>query len=101
MTTFNIGDWRNLTVNTITNLFLYGQLTTPKEIFDRIVPSNTGSTVVQLDMASFMSSGPGRYAVPALAPFVKSFLSANGSLPAALRGVTGSLTVQLNLFTDI
>jgi hypothetical protein len=43
-------------------------------------------------MASFMSTGPGRYALPSLAPFVQRFFG--GGLPSALQGITGTYTVQ-------
>src|SRR4051812_24826554 len=88
-------DWTKLTEDVVTNLLLYGQDTTPKEIFDRIVPSNgAGPTIVTLDMASFMSTGPGRFALPSLAPFVQKFFGSNGGLPPALRGITGTYNVQ-------
>src|SRR6516162_5707369 len=70
---FNLGSWQNLDNDTMTNLFLYGDKTTPQEIFDRIRSPDTPPTVVQLDMNPFMTDGPGRYAKASLAPFVTKF----------------------------
>ena len=80
MATFNVADWSNLTVDAVTNLLLDGQLTTPKEIFDRIVPS-IGPTEVVLDMAALMSTGPGRYALPSQAPFVQITVTVHLTFP--------------------
>jgi hypothetical protein len=97
MPPFNIGDWRNLTPDVITSLFLYGQLKPPTEIFDRITSS--GPATVTLDAGAFMTSGPGRYATPALAPFVKQFFAwvqdpTHNQLPASLQNLSGTYSVQ-------
>ena len=83
MTKFPIGDWRNLTVDAVTNLLLYGQLTTLPNIFDRIVTPLPAATV-ELDADAFMSSGPRRFALPSLAPFVRKFFGFDGGLHTAL-----------------
>ena len=48
MTTFPIGDWRNLTADAVTNLLLHGQLITPPNIFDGIV-TPLPAAIVELD----------------------------------------------------
>lgn len=37
--TINLGNWSNLNVDTITNLYLYGQTSTPITYTDRIRPT--------------------------------------------------------------
>src|SRR3981189_37420 len=94
---FIIGDWRNLDIDTMTNLFLYGDKQTPPEVFGRIRAANTPPTSVQLDQQSFMDTGPGRYAKASMAPFVRNFFGffngLSGTLPTALQNLQGSYTV--------
>lgn len=54
MTTFNIGNWANLTPDVMTSIFLYGQTTPPKEIFDRV--TTHGPDTLILDKNSFNST---------------------------------------------
>jgi hypothetical protein len=96
---YALGSWQNLTPDVMTNLFLYGQLTTPPEIFDRITHDvgTASDTTVQLDMFSFMSTGPGRYALPSLAPFVQAFFT--GSAPALQGSFTAAQLIALGKAT--
>ena len=63
--------WSELTVEAITNLFLYGQKEKPADYNDRIRstdPSAKGAKV-SVDGDSYMSSGPGRYALSQISQF--------------------------------
>lgn len=75
MSTIYLGSWTNLDIFTLTNLFLYGQTEKPVNYCDRIRPADAEEIHVQLDMFSFMTSGPGRYAVASSASFVQTFFS--------------------------
>jgi hypothetical protein len=90
-----LGDPVNFTNDVATNLFLYGTKETPPEFFNRIRPEDAPHIVVELDMHSFMSSGPGRYALPSLAPFVQKFFADDLGLSQALqnRDLHGPYTV--------
>jgi hypothetical protein len=63
----------------ITCLYLYGQDTVP-DIYENRLRSTNAPTIV-VDVDSSFWSGPGRYATPALCPFVQSFFSSLASLP--------------------
>ena len=88
-------DWplTSLDAATMTNLYLYGQPTTPTPdektnpalIRGPEVPlDSTAMTNVYLDAPTFMKDGPGRFAYASDAPLVKAFFNgqppANGSL---------------------
>src|ERR1700730_12207098 len=94
MSAFHLGD--PLDFVTITNLFLYGQPTTPQNYCDRIRADSPPIVTVEIDAASFMSAaGPGRYALPSLAPFVKTFFQDIGAMPGAVQAyVTQKMTEQ-------
>ena len=75
-------DWTQLTNELITNLFLYGQTTTPNDLVSESVirPLDTTDTYennlhIQLEMASYMTTGPGRFALGALSPLVQAFMT--------------------------
>jgi len=86
MTTINIGNWTNLDVNTMTNIFLYGQQTTPVHYVERLRTSAQYSTdtplTVELDAVSYMEIGPGRYAHASDIGFVQDFYAGTISLAA-------------------
>jgi hypothetical protein len=76
---------------TVTNVFLYGQKTVPQNYSDRIRDPITAMETVQIDAARFMSaSGPGRYALAALAPFVAQFFTNPGSISPAVQSYVAS-----------
>src|ERR1700730_6347273 len=101
MSTFVLTD--PLDFRSITNIFLYGQTTTP-DLLNRIRSPNSPSDIVQIDASSFMGpNGPGRYALPSQSAFVQGFFSAasqgtfNGLPPAltqALALLSGTSTVS-------
>jgi len=93
----NLGVWQNTSNELFTNLLLYGSLTTPLDLNDRIrpvvdsgkLPHPAGSTqqhpkpdveiIIQIDEASFMASGPGRFANASRMGFVTEFFTASES----------------------
>src|SRR4051812_27588150 len=63
-------DWRLLDDATITSLYLYGTTPAPVNYDDRVRNTNAPPIPpLQLDMYSYISSGPGGYACP-LTPLV-------------------------------
>lgn len=75
-------DWTQVTNELITNLFLYGQPTTPIDLVSDsfIRPEDDPDTPadnihIQVDMASYMTDGPGRFALAALSPLVQAFMT--------------------------
>ena len=81
---------------TVTNLFLYGQETTPSNYSDRLRASDAPVVTVEIDAASFMSaSGPGRYALPYFALYVQTFFQDIAATPPAVQAfVTQRLADQ-------
>jgi len=93
----NLGVWQNTSNELFTNLYLYGSLTTPLDLNDRIrpvvdsgkSPHPAGSTtqhpkadveiIVEIDEASFMASGPGRFANASRISFIDEFFTASES----------------------
>ncbi|BEU71126.1 MULTISPECIES: hypothetical protein [Ralstonia solanacearum species complex] len=75
----------------MTSLYLYGTLTPPTNLSDRVGDSNRKVSVT-LDAANFMSKGPGRYANPSQVPFVKTLFGDKAGLIAWMRkwGITDS-----------
>ncbi len=84
-------DWTQLTNEVMTSLYLYGTLTPPANLNDRVGDSNRKVSVT-LDAANFMSKGPGRYANPSQVPFVKTLFGDKAGLIAWMRkwGITDS-----------
>ncbi|SHG99599.1 Ca2+-binding protein, RTX toxin-related [Chryseolinea serpens] len=89
--TIVIGDWTNLDPQTMTNLYLYGQVDTPTSFGERLrsneeidsYPTNSATVKnleVKIDMVSFMDTGPGRYAFASEASFVQDFFTGGVSL---------------------
>lgn len=77
-----IYDWTQLGVKEITNLFLYGAPTTPNDrINDSLIrPKDVSDTIrygadVDVNMASFMATGPGRFALGSQSALVEAFFS--------------------------
>ncbi len=72
--------WNDLTINTMTNLYLYGQVDAPADLQDAALirqpetkPALT--TITLTDVASFMTDGPGRYANGAQSSLVNLFMN--------------------------
>ncbi|MEK7778706.1 MAG: calcium-binding protein, partial [Pseudomonadota bacterium] len=100
----NIGSYTNLTIDKITNLYLYGTLNKPSDYENRLrstaeynaLGNNADAThgkqlVINVDMKDYMISGPGRYAYASQATFVEKFFEKT-QLPFVLQD--GSYTKQ-------
>ncbi|WP_110947774.1 calcium-binding protein [Pseudomonas bohemica] len=71
-TTFN---WTQLDIQSVTNLYLYGQLERPADIADAALIERPDRLSVLVDTASFMESGPGRFALGANSAIVQQFFA--------------------------
>lgn len=74
----------SLTLQQVTNLYLYGQPNTPSNLIDEslirspeVAPNATAMTVVTLDAVTFLASGPGRYASATMSSLVNDFMQGN------------------------
>ena len=74
--------WDELTPEAMTNLFLYGQVTRPEQLVDAARVRDADPLPVQIDMASFMDDGPGRFANAAMSTLVSRFFTSNSELLA-------------------
>ncbi|MEH2285669.1 MAG: hypothetical protein V7K90_30875 [Nostoc sp.] len=64
----------NLTKNDITNLYLYGQLSTPANLVDaNLIRPKDAVTRVTVDVRELMATGAGRFAVGSQFELVKRF----------------------------
>ncbi|WP_080639371.1 VWD domain-containing protein [Teredinibacter turnerae] len=90
-----LGHWSNLTPELITNLYLYGETTTPADYEERLrsTAEYQDTITVKLDMQAMMESGPGRYASAPQAQFVQDFFE-NGTIqhPNGSGALVGSHT---------
>ena len=65
-----------LTIEQVTNLYLYGQADTPADLTDENLVRNPGTGVsYQVDTLDYMLNGPGRFASPAFFDIVQLFFS--------------------------
>ena len=70
-----------LTVEQVTNLYLYGQVETPSDLTAESLVRNPGTGVsYQVDTLDYMQNGPGRFASPAFFDIVQLFFSYATSL---------------------
>ena len=88
-----LGDYSNLTPTGIINLYKYGTLTgtnprTPQQYADLPVIDGKSTLQVQVEMQSFMSTGPGRYAHASQATGISKFITGAGSIPVRAQGYT-------------
>jgi len=68
-------DWSQIGINEITNLYLYGQLTPPSDLTsDALLRPADYTKPIDMDMVSFMATGPGRFAVGAKSSLVTDFM---------------------------
>src|SRR2546423_542346 len=83
---------------TVTNLFLYGTVDTPINYSDRVRdPADAPVVAAQIDAAAFMSdTGPGRYALPSFASFVRTFFDDIGALPGPVQTYLTQQLAQQN-----
>jgi uncharacterized protein YegL len=64
----------NLTSNDITNLYLYGQITTPVNLLDdNLIRPKNAVTTVNVDVRELMAGGAGRFAIGSQFELVKRF----------------------------
>lgn len=71
-------DWSQIGAREITNLFLYGTLIPPADLTaDSLIrlPVLQSIPTVEINMASFMASGPGRFANGSQSSIVDAFMS--------------------------
>ncbi|PPK76523.1 Ca2+-binding RTX toxin-like protein [Methylobacter tundripaludum] len=67
-----------LSIEGITNLYLYGQPATPTDLTSATLirpQQDTAMTTVHLDAVSFMATGPGRYANAAMSDLINAFMN--------------------------
>ncbi|MEQ1588766.1 MAG: hypothetical protein ABL902_00235, partial [Gallionella sp.] len=81
-------DWTQLGINEITNLYLYGQLTPPADLASAslIKPTaqNAIGMTIEVYMTSYMSTGPGRFALGSESSLVQAFFSSSTDLSWAV-----------------
>jgi membrane protein insertase Oxa1/YidC/SpoIIIJ len=89
----------SLTIEQITNLFLYGQPTTPTDLTDEslirapeVGDKQPAMTRVHLDAFSFMVIGPGRFANAAMSELVDDFMQ--GKIMAATPGIRQEVDIS-------
>lgn len=58
-------EWNQIGVKEITNQYLYGTLTTPSDLTSVALLRSVESSTIDVNMASFMATGPGRFALGA------------------------------------
>ena len=81
-------DWTQLGIKEITNLFLYGDINTPSNrINDAIIRPKTDTKAIDVSMASFMATGPGRFALGSQSAMVEAFFSTATDLSWMVVGV--------------
>jgi len=70
-----------LTAEEVTNLYLYGTKTKPADLTDEGVvrSANSASIYTEVDIATYMESGPGRFASPAFFEIIKLFFAPTSS----------------------
>jgi Ca2+-binding RTX toxin-like protein len=71
-----IYDWTQLGVSEITNLYLYGEISKPSDLItDSLIRNPSATTPIQVDVDSYMATGPGRFALGARSSIVQAFFS--------------------------
>jgi len=74
-------DWTQLGVTEITNLFLYGSITTPSDLTNesllRLPYATNPPPPIQVNADTFMAAGPGRFALGSQSSLVEAFFSSN------------------------
>ena len=94
-----------LNKNNITNLYLYGQLSTPNNLVDsniirpkdnNIAVREPSDTSIEVEVPEFMATGGGRFALPSQFELIQKFFDPNTSISA---GTYNKLTLN-NLIND-
>lgn len=74
-----IYSWKDLTVEKITNLFLYGVDEVPADLGDdKFIRSANKGVEIEVDVKSFMYTGPGRFARGSQSEMVSRFFDERG-----------------------
>lgn len=69
-------EWNQVGIEEITNLYLYGAVLTPTNLADDdLIRDSNVAVVIQVDIDSFMESGPGRFALGSQSALVEEFFS--------------------------
>ncbi len=70
-----LGNWKNLDIHKMTNIYLYGTKDTPEDYGDRLRTKEQYENLpeIELDMGTYMGNGPGKYAHAAKAQIVQDF----------------------------
>ena len=68
-------DWRQLGVQEITNLYLYGQVNTPNDLASDAWIRPDSPKAIEVNMATFMATGPGRFALGPASDLVSAFMT--------------------------
>lgn len=71
-------DWSQIGFKEITNFYLYGAMTTPSDLISdtRIRPNPlVPPTTISINQASFMETGPGRFALGSQSSLIQTFFS--------------------------
>lgn len=66
-------DWSELDISKITSLYLYGTETPPSNLLDDALIRPDQPSRIEVNMASFMESGPGRFALGSESALVQAF----------------------------
>ena len=83
----------------ITNLYLYGDLSTPANLTDgALIRPSGGGVTIKMDAASFMESGPGRFVKGSQVPWVRDFF--NGTRGVATQFTDAEIAQGYVVFTD-
>jgi len=82
-------DWTQLGVKEITNLYLYGDINTPSDLTSEslIRPASETLPPIAVNMASFMETGPGRFALGAQSALIETFFSSATDISWMQKGV--------------
>ena len=82
-----IYDWTQIGIKEITNLFLYNQISTPSNLTNEAIIrlKDVSDTVrygsdIQVDMLTYMTTGPGRFALGSESSLVQTFFSITNNL---------------------
>lgn len=74
-------------IKEMTNLYLFGQITTPLNLKDSaLIRPHTARTTISMDAVSFMDTGAGRFALASNSPIVNKFMSSAFVDPTIIPG---------------
>jgi Ca2+-binding RTX toxin-like protein len=89
------------TAEQVTNLFLYGQTTTPSNLAsDSLIREAAKTTPVSIDIDTYMA-GPGRFATPDKFAFVRAFLNPDPLLDFSSYRLPAGTYTKAQLFVEL